>query len=95
MYEYLSIFYEQECWRLVDGSVIKIKAFLGVCSISFPIVQIGPDRSLIGESTFCLRPKSNAPYCCQSKNFFYNLHDFIFLLAQDQYIYEVTSAFLQ
>ena len=37
--------YEQEYWRFVlDGSVIKIKAFLGVCAISFSIVQIDPDR---------------------------------------------------
>ena len=41
---YLSILYEQECWCHVDGSVIKIKAFLGVCAISLSIVQIGPDR---------------------------------------------------
>ena len=33
------------------------------------MVQIDPDRSLIGKSAFCLRPKSYAPYICQSKYF--------------------------
>ena len=47
MYEYLSIFLRRRCWRLVDGSVIKIKAFLGVCAVSVTIVQIDPDGSLI------------------------------------------------
>ena len=42
-------------------------------------VQIDSDRILIGKSTFCLRPKSLAPYNYQSNFIFKNLHGFIFL----------------
>jgi hypothetical protein len=46
MCEYFLIPCEQDIDAWADGSVIKIKAFLGVCAIRFSIYQFDSDRSL-------------------------------------------------
>lgn len=47
---------------------MKIKAFLGVCTILFWFFKLILMLAL-GKSTFCLRSESTAPYNCQSKYF--------------------------
>ena len=69
MYEYLSIFYEQDVDASQMVALSRLGPFLGFVPFLFQCFKVVPDRRLIGESTFCLRPKSNAPYSCQSKFF--------------------------
>ena len=58
--------HEHWCWCLADGSVIKIKAFLGVCFINF---HNDFYLNLIGKPTLCLRPESTPSYNRQGRDF--------------------------
>ena len=73
----------QSHWHFVDGSIIKIKAFLGVCAISFQSFELNLIAALKENQLFVFDPKAlyHIVVKVNIKYFFYNLHGFIFLSA--------------